>query len=276
MKLLNLYKRDFRFGIIKRGFMFAMPILVAVMKTTECHRIFKYFIENDMMNTHGTIMDYIMYCMQGMFIYHFDPKTQFAIPIYWFIIQIYAAYLVTYYAHDDYDANAKNLFVASRGRGSWWSSKCLWCITTIILYYVIYIVSIIILACGFSADISICCTPDFVESVFTDNVRYLGSGNVIFISILLPMLITVGMCLLQQILAFIANPIASFAFMSAVYIISAYYTVWWLPGNYTMWLRSSMVAEEGIRPMVGAVLGCAMILMSWVGGSVYFESKDVL
>jgi len=45
-----------------------------------------------------------------------------------------------------YDANAKNLFVASRGRGSWWSSKCLWCITTIILYYVIYIVSIIILA----------------------------------------------------------------------------------------------------------------------------------
>ena len=28
--------------------------------------------------------------------------------------------------------------------------------------------------------------------------------------------------------------------------------------------------------MIGAVLGCAMILMSWVGGSVYFESKDVL
>ena len=115
-----------------------------------------------------------------------------------------------------------------------------------------------------------------MESVFTDNTRYLGSGNVIFISILLPMLITVGMCLLQQILAFIANPIASFAFMSAVYIISAYYNVWWLPGNYTMWLRSLMVAEEGIRPMIGAVLGCAMILMSWVGGSVYFESKDVL
>ena len=43
-----------------------------------------------------------------------------------------------------------------------------------------------------------------------------------------------------------------------------------------MWLRSSMVAEEGIRPMICAVLGCAMILMSWVGGSVYFESKDVL
>lgn len=97
-----------------------------------------------------------------------------------------------------------------------------------------------------------------------------------FISMFLPILITVGMCLLQQILAFIINPIASFAFMSAVYIVSAYYTAWWLPGSYTMWLRSSMITEEGIRPIIGAVLGCTMIFMSWVGESVYFESKDVL
>lgn len=276
MKLLNLYKRDFRFGIIERGFMFVIPILVAAMQTTECHRIYQYFIENDMINTHGTIMDYIMYCMQGMYIYHFDPKTQFAIPIYWFIIQIYAAYLVTYYANDDYDANAKNLFVASRGRGFWWSSKCLWCITTIIIYYAVYISSIIFLACVFSADMSTRCTPDFVVIVFTDKAQYLSFGDIISISIFLPILITVGMCLVQQILGFIINPIASFAIMSAVYILSAYYTVWWLPGSYTMWLRSSMITEEGVRPIIGIILGCTMLIMSWVGGSVYFDSKDVL
>lgn len=276
MKLFNLYKRDFRFGIIKRGFMFVMPILVAVMQTTECHRIFQYSIENDMLNTHGTIMDYIMYCMQGMFVYHFDPKTQFVIPLYWFIIQIYASYLVTYYANDDYDANAKNLFVASRGRSAWWSSKCLWCITTIIIYYAVYFISIMVLAHGFSADMSIHCTQDFVVSVFTGKAQYLNTGNIMVISILLPIIVTVGMCLTQQIFAFIVNPIASFAIMSAVYIISAYYTIWWLPGSYTMWLRSSMVAEEGIRPIIGIVLGGTMIIMSWVGGSVYFDSKDVL
>ncbi len=48
--------------------MFVMPILVAVMQTTECHRIFQYFIENDMINTGGTIMDYIMYCMRNVYI----------------------------------------------------------------------------------------------------------------------------------------------------------------------------------------------------------------
>ena len=61
-----------------------------------------------------------------------------------------------------------------------------------------------------------------------------------------------------------------------MYVLSAYYTVWYLPGNYTMWQRASYIEADGVNPASGLVLSAGMILISLIGGLMYFDRKDIL
>ena len=276
MKVLNFLKRDVKLGILQRLFLYLVPVLLAFMQAGECHRIFRYMDSENIFSSSGTIVDYLLYCMQGMFVFHFDPKEYFTIPIYWFIFQIYASYLIAYYANDDYLDNAKNLFVAAGNRTGWWNAKFLWCIASVVLYYIVYIVSIVAMACLFGGELKLSYTPEFVGSVFNSTAMILEMSDIIVIAILIPLFVTTGMCLVQLILGFITTPVVSFAAVSGVYIVSAYYTEWWLPGSYTMWLRSTVVTEEGVRPVSGILFGILMMCLAWYGGKTYFETKDVL
>lgn len=273
---MNFLKRDVKLGILQRLFMYLVPILLAFMQTRECHRIFQYMDRENIFSSSGTIVDYLLYCTQGMFVFHFDPKEYFTIPIYWFLFQIYACYLIAYYANDDYSDNAKNLFVAARNRTSWWNAKYLWCIASIVLYYMVYVLSIAVISCMFGGKFSLSVTPEFVGSVFNSTAMTLGMSDILVIAVLVPLLITTGICLVQMILGFVSTPVVSFAAMSGLYIVSAYYTEWWLPGSYTMWLRSTVVTEEGVRPISGIMFGVMMICLAWYAGRTYFETKDVL
>lgn len=276
LKTLRFFKRDMRLGMIRRLFMYAVPIMISFMQVKECYGIFEYMNSNDIIFSKGTVIDYLLYCTQGMRIFRFDPKEYFLIPIYWFLFQIYISYVIAYYSNDDYHNNGLNLFIASRSRLSWWNAKCLWCTISIVVYYLIYVVSIGVFAVAFGAKPVMYFTCDFVSSVFDPVTVMLDFKDVFVMTIAVPFVVTLGLCLLQIFLGFILNPVTSFAIISGVYIVSAYYTEWWLPGSFTMWLRSSVITDEGVRPVSGVLFGLIAIIIAWYGGKIYFDEKDVL
>ena len=79
-----------------------------------------------------------------------------------------------------------------------------------------------------------------------------------------------------MLLGFILTPVISFACVCAMYVFSAYYTVWYLVGNYTMWLRSAYIADEGVYPLSGFVFAAGMLAVACACGFMYFQNKDVV
>ncbi|MEE0036009.1 MAG: hypothetical protein UEY44_06890 [Coprococcus sp.] len=276
MKFLRLLRRDINLGTVRRLFMYIIPVVIAYMQVSECNKLYVSFLNDGTLTAPATVIDYLMYCTQGMFIFHFDPSQHFVIPIYWFLFFISISYIIAYYAHDDYEGNGRNIYLAVGNRRSWWNAKCVWCILSVVVYYIAYLAGIALLTLIKGGKLSLTCNRKFVDIVLSNNASALSIKEIMIIMVLLPLLIVSGICLVQMFMGFIVTPIASFAIISGVYVVSAYYTVWWLPGNYTMWLRSSLINEEGVRPVSGIVYGFIMMFMAWYGGRSYFENADVM
>lgn len=276
MKVLKLFRRDLSIGIYRKSMLFFIPMLVAIVQCYECHNVISYLNEENVLQTGGTILDYYMFCMKGMFVFHFDPREHFIIPIYWFMFQIFISYFIGYYSYDDFIQNGRNLFLAVKNRKSWWNSKCLWCISAVFLNYMVFGMITILLAAFWGAEFKLNYSVDFVSRVFGDNVLYMSSNEVILVSVILPYVVTIALCLFQILVGFFTTPVVSFACICGVYVLSAYYTNRFLLGNYTMWLRSTYLTEEGVNPISGLILSVTLLICVWYIGSMYFEEKDIL
>lgn len=276
MKVLKLFRRDISIGIYRNVLLFLIPMIVSIIQCHECHHLISFLNEEKLLRTGGTILDYYMYCMQGMGIFHFDPRQYFIIPIYWFMLQIGISYCIGYYSHQDFMQNGRNLILALRDRKSWWDSKCLWCMSAVFFYYMIFGISIILSAVFWGAEWKLSYTVDFVTKIFGVNATYMSSAEVVFISFVLPCVVTISLCMFQILFGFFTTPVVSFACICGVYVLSAYYTDWFLPGNYTMWLRSAYFTTEGVNPFSGLILSVTLAVCVWYIGKMYFYDKDIL
>ena len=82
MKTLRLFGRDTTNGILRRSFLFIIPLLFAVSQTRELHSYLNDLVDRNALFTNGTLADYILFATKGMSVYYFDPKEYFQIPIY--------------------------------------------------------------------------------------------------------------------------------------------------------------------------------------------------
>ena len=119
-------------------------------------------------------------------------------------------------------------------------------------------------------------TPGLAVRLYTTSTVSMGTWDVLCVTILLPVLVSVAVSQVQILAGFLITPVVSFAGVCAMYVLSAYYTVWYLPGNYTMWQRASYIEADGVNPASGLVLSAGMILISLIGGLMYFDRKDIL
>ena len=114
------------------------------------------------------------------------------------------------------------------------------------------------------------------KAYFGYNMTYVSYRDIILISIIVPVLTTISICLVQMLLSFMLSPVTSYALSCMLYVLSAYYTEWFLPGSFTMWLRSSYYDKNGLNPMSGVIISLFLITIVFMYGKAYFEKKDIL
>ena len=255
-KLLNY---DTKYGIIRRWYVFLITIIFAFAQCRSCHGIIESLQTSNMMRDNGTVMDYILYSFQGMCVYIFSPRNLFTIPLYWFIFQVGISYIIAYYTENDLRHYGRNILMACKSRYGWWFSKVAVCICSVLIYYAITVGWITLMALSCGATLSLQVSNDFVLSAFSYTLLYMNSSDVVWISLLLPFLTTLSVCLIQVASSLVISPVISFAAVCSMYVLSAYYTSPWLIGNYTMWQRSSYYIEGGISPDSGLFLSVMII-----------------
>lgn len=275
MTTLKLLKRDIKLGIIERLFLY-LVVLFTFFMVKDCSRAVADIQVRYSMQSPGTIMDYYVYCMSGMGFYQFDPTEGFLIPYLWFITQLGISYIIAYYAEKDFTENGVNVMTAGRSRSAWWFSKVIWCVLSVLLYFFATFISCSIFAMIYGAKPSLGVTDKFMHIVYGYNINYLPYKDLMLIVFVVPIAVTAGICLVQMLMSFIISPVTSFALTCAVYILSAYYTAWFLPGSYTMWVRSSYFDVRGLNPLSGLLIAAFMVIAVCFLGNSYFEKKDII
>ncbi len=53
-------------------------------------------------------------------------------------------------------------------------------------------------------------------------------------------------------------------------------SAWFLPGSFTLWLRSSYYDEAGLSPYSGLLFAAFLIVAVYFRGKACFEKKDVI
>lgn len=276
MKTMRFVSRDIRQGICRRWYIVILAVIFGYVRGGMSHTSLNLLLEQGIVNSKGTFLDYVMYAMYGMPVYVFDPKDFFEMPMYWFIFQMGIAYFTAYYAASDFKQNGKVLFVVAKTRGSWWISKCLWCILLVLLYYVSVYAGIGISAWANDAEMSLKITNEATLSWYGQMAADSSLVHIYMAVFILPITATIAISLIQMFLSFIISSVVSFAGVCGMYILSAYYTTCFLPGNFTIWIRSRYMDEMGVSPKYGILILIIMFLFSIIAGWQYIKGKDVL
>lgn len=272
----KMFLRDMRLGTFRHAVRFLIiPVVVLLMSSGFADYAARLY-EEGAVDGLGTAADYYLYVMQGMYIYKFSPDSEFVIPISWFMLHIGMAYLTAYYPFKDYSEFGTVVLPAGGSRTRWWVSKLLWCLATVALYYIGIIVTCVIIACVHGAQVSGNVSAELLGRIFGDSMQYVSRSDLILISVVLPFAVSVWMTGLQMLLSFLLTPVVSFAAVCGLYIVSAYYTCWWLPGNYAMWQRSAYISYEGVKPESGFILAAFGFVSVAAAGVMYFRGKDVI
>lgn len=276
MKLLRLIKHDISEGTLKCFYKFTIVIIVILAQAIILNQRIKSMMSYGIFDTSGTILDYMIYLTRGEPVYNFSPDAIFNVPIYWFAFQIGIAYIIAYYPKYDFDNYGKNSFIAVKSRTKWWISKCIWCILTVLMYYLFAFLTILAFSVLNGVDISFEITRQITKLFYSESINHSNKKMIYMVAILIPVLATIAISLFQIIFSFLLSPVLSFATVCGIYVLSAYYTKDFFIGNYTMWLRSGFVDIQGVSSEVGIVLSLLLIIGSITFGSMYFDKRDII
>lgn len=225
----------------------------------------------------GTFMDYLFYMFSGIKEYTPSMTEGFLIPVKWLLLFLFILYSTLYYPIRDLSSLGLNILVRTKGRIAWWLSKCIWNICYVSVTYMLIFLTVIIFCIVMKEPISLDITPMFVNDLIDAASPYdTFSIQLAYIILLLPLLISIGLNLLQMTLVLFIKPLYSFGAIAVILLSSAYLFTPYLPGNYAMPIRSSHVVENGLSFSGGLIMFLIIISVSFIVGSLYFRRYDIL
>ena len=269
MKLTKLLGRDVRLGTVRNIHKFLIVIALAAFICDNTYTSYiEFFGKYGIIRSNGTFMDYLMKLNPGIEIYHFSPKEEFKIPVFWFTMQITVHYIIGYYPEEDFRLYGKTVIPASGSSGLWWISKCIWCTLTVTLYYVIMTATAFAVSLYRSASVKGSFTKALMSRLYGGIMNYITIRDALLIVVIVPFATTLSLCLFQLFLGFVITPVVSYIIICIFYVLSVYYHSWWFSGGFTMWIRSSYInISEGrcylhdlgradSRQVIGALQEC--------------------
>lgn len=277
MKFSKLLKYD-----LKNGFLLNLINLLLIMIFVAVFCIDFYLRKNsayilDESIPSGTFMDYLFYIFAGIKEYTPSMTDEFLIPVKWLLLFLFILYSTLYYPYRDLSSLGLNILVRTKGRIAWWVSKCIWNICYVLVTYVLIFFTVIVFCFVMQEPISLDITPMFVNDLLDAASPYdTFSIQLGYIILLLPMLILIGLNLLQMTLVLFIKPLYSFGMIAVILLSSAYLFTPYLPGNYAMPIRSNYVVENGVSFSGGLIIFLILVSVSFIVGCLYFRRYDIL
>lgn len=264
-KWLTMINWDIKNGVIAR---WRYDIGTAVLAFFFCFKFYSIY-----KNSQATTMDLFIYIFCGETKYIPSPQTFFVIPVFYLAIGLYIALMIGDYAKKDFTGIGHQIFLRTPRKLEWWCSKCIWCVITVVKFYLI-LWAVVILFSILTGKAGSQISESGYYLLMTDMPN--GLEEKIKIPLfLLPLLMSIALSLLQMTLSFVFESVGSYAIILAILAISAYWTSTWMIGNYGMLLRNEMFLEEGVKNEIAVGVSIILAIISIIIGYIYVKRKDI-
>lgn len=229
-------------------------------------------VKNCLIQQNGSgYLSYWIAILGGMQEYVKTETSIFKLPVSWFLFYAYLFFLVGFYPVSDlYSGGAKTLLFAE-SRNKWVISKFLWIVTTIIIYYVIFLVCLFVNAVLIgNKDAGLSYVADFYGISSDINMR-----QILVVFFVVPIFVTIAMSFIQFVISITFNALSGYIITITILVVSTYWMKPFLIGNYLMLIRNKLITSGGMKEANGYILGIVISIIMLVTGCLIFMKKDI-
>lgn len=215
---------------------------------------------------------YMTEFFRGMPEYIPSETSVFELPGSWFLYYGFFFFLSGFYPVSDLYGCGMKTLLATENRTKWILSKYLWTALQAVCYFAAaYLILLLwsLIFGNFSTPAELCL------GLYGTEPAALGPGRLLSTWFILPLTITIALSFLQLTIGIAVSTIAGYIVTLTILTVSCYWMKPWLPGNYLMLLRSSLLTEGGMQFLPGMLLGAGLILCSVTTGVLVFQRKDI-
>lgn len=271
----NLLKHDIQMGILLEWKKFVPVCFVVISSCIVLYQAVQNLsVSGDIQST-VTLMDYALYFFKGMEVYVPSPETRFEIPFLWIVFHSYLAFIIGNYPQKDLLGYGQNILIRVKSRTKWWFSKCGWACLSVLSYYIICWLSIIIVT-AFTGSLSFSASIDITSLLNMLAVSDVNSNQLILTVVLLPFLTSITITLVQILISFILKPLLSYICVFVFLAVSIYFYSPFLIGNFSVVCRNDIFKVDGINTYVAILVCMVIILFVLIFGKHYFKKYDIL
>lgn len=276
--LIKLAGYDLKIGIFRQYFKWlAVPVLFLAAYIDYAMRFHAYQPIDKMFAIENSLGNVVLFVFGGMFRYQPGIDEQFIFPALWIMIGMLLSYFTLHYPYKDMDEMGQNMLIQSGGRRIWWISKCIWNLVSVIFFFLIGWLVIILCCLVQGVPLSMELSPNIVMMLNASNsLPLLYPTKLNFELMILPVMMMLALSMMQMTLSLIVRPIYSFMVTGTILMASAYWQNPLLIGNYGMALRSSNMVADGVNPAVGFWYALGILLISFVIGLLCFSRYDII
>lgn len=259
------FKYDFKIGFCKDWYKIFVLIGAVLF---SCIALLYYADFNDLKL--GSF-DYLLYLTKA------EPplEERFQFPFTWFLLQLYLAWLIGKYPFSELHNNhGASVLILGGSRRRWYISKLLWAAMTILSYYLIMVLTVLV----FCVVCKIPITWNLQET-YDPQILSLAepiSEKVLFLVLMLPILTSFTVSALQLFLSAWISSVISFFLIAVLFVASTYETTVILFPNCSQLSKYAIFSGDGI----GIAESYIALGIVWIGsvaaGLLYFQRKDIL
>lgn len=262
----QLYEYDLKTGIMKYvwiyGLILPFILIYAAQYQHEAQAAFQI--------SHITIGDLLFYLWDG--IRYPVEQTVVSIPFRYLLLLILPVFMTAVYPCKEWKERGSLIFPRVKNAGHWWLSKCLWLVSSLFCYVLIFFVGINISALLFGIEFSFS-TGKATEYFY--GMTEIHSDIMVLRTLLLPGVLLLGLCMFQMLVSLACNIVIGFIMQIIVLVASLLIRGPLSIGSYFMMLRADIRLQDGMSFGSGMVIGAGMAVISILIGYGLIRKKDI-
>lgn len=228
----------------------------------------------------GNWMDYMLYCFRGQAYYIVqDGSISLRIPTIWILNVGACLYLNLDYLINDLTHAGQQIIIRCNRKSEWFLSKCVWNVSSCILYYFILSVFVALFVLLFGGALTVNSSEQANLIIFSEilyePIKLTVLQNV-WLGIISPLLTIITLNIMEMVLCLFVKPAIGFLMSLSVLGLSIFTQPSCIPGNGAMAIRSSILVDNGVRWESVFISSIILIGLSILVGVTYFKYKDTL
>lgn len=273
----NILKNDIARGIFKRRYLYIISsavmvalVIIADMSLTKKINTYGY-------NGGVSAGDLYQIFYKGSRIIKPENVTEIYISEQYLFMILSIAFIVGNYYVKDFSSVGMQIIVRCGSIKKWFISKIMWCAASVIYITTLVDIMIALVSLIHGYELGMNVHMELLSKYgYASKITGVATGDIIFMSIVLPILSLFTVAFVQMLLSMICSPTIALMAVSAGMIATIFSGNALLVFNGLMCVRNNVYMVDGTYSIHMLIADIVIILISGIAGYVYVSRVDIL